>query len=72
MEMKNANETVGNRTRYLPASSMVPQPTVPLRALLPVQVFQSAYDRTPVTHCLSYCVVSNKMADNYWSGNYFE
>jgi len=26
---------------------MVPQPTVTLRALLPVQVFQFAYDRTP-------------------------
>jgi len=29
-------------------------------------------DRTPVTHCLSYCVISKEMAENYWRGNYFE
>jgi hypothetical protein len=70
--MKNSSDTVGNRTRDLPASSAVPQPSVPLRAVLPVQVFQFAYDRTPVTHYMSYCVVSNKMTDSYWSRNYFE
>ena len=25
--MKNSNDTIGNRTRYLPACSAVPQPT---------------------------------------------
>ena len=30
--MKNSNDTIGNRTRVLPACSAVPQPTVPLRA----------------------------------------
>jgi len=32
MSMKNSNDTMGNRTRDLPACSAVPQPTVPLRA----------------------------------------
>jgi hypothetical protein len=30
--MKNANDTIGNRTRDLPASSEVPQPTASPRA----------------------------------------
>ena len=30
--MKNSNDTIGNRTRDLPACSAVPQPTVPPRA----------------------------------------
>jgi hypothetical protein len=30
--MKNSNDTIGNRTRDLPAGSAVPQPTAPLRA----------------------------------------
>jgi hypothetical protein len=32
MSMKNSNNTIGNRTRDLPACSAVPQPTAPLRA----------------------------------------
>ena len=32
--MKNSNDTIGNRTRDLPACSAVPQPTAPPRALL--------------------------------------
>ena len=32
--MKNSNETIGNRTRDLPACSAVPQPTAPPRAPL--------------------------------------
>jgi hypothetical protein len=32
MSMKNSNDTIGNRTRDLPACSAVPQPTVPPRA----------------------------------------
>ena len=31
--MKNSNDTIGNRTRDLPACSAVPQPTVSTRAL---------------------------------------
>ena len=30
--MKNCNDTIGNRTRDLPACSAVPQPTAPPRA----------------------------------------
>jgi hypothetical protein len=33
MSMKNCNDTIGNRTRNLPACSTVPQPTAPLRTL---------------------------------------
>jgi hypothetical protein len=32
MSMKNSNDTIGNRTRDLPASSAVPQPAAPPRA----------------------------------------
>jgi len=32
MSMKNSNDSIGNRTRDLPACSVVPQPTVPPRA----------------------------------------
>ena len=31
--MKKSNDTIGNRTRDLPAGSAVPQPTAPPRAL---------------------------------------
>jgi len=31
MSMKNFNDTIGNRTRDLPACSAVPQPTAPPR-----------------------------------------
>ena len=34
MSMKNSNDTIGNRTRDLPACSAVPQPTAPPRAPL--------------------------------------
>jgi hypothetical protein len=36
MSMKNSNDTIGNRTRDLPACSAVPQPTAPPRAPLKV------------------------------------
>jgi hypothetical protein len=32
MSMKNSNDTIGNRTRDLPAGRAVPQPTAPPRA----------------------------------------
>jgi len=37
MSMKNSNDTIGNRSRDLPACSAVPQPTAPAAAcpLLP-------------------------------------
>ena len=31
MSIKNSNDTIGNRTRYLPSCSAVPQPTAPPR-----------------------------------------
>ena len=36
MSMKKSNDTIGNRTRDLPACSAVPQPTAPPRA--PIQL----------------------------------
>jgi len=32
VSLKNSNDTIGNRTRGLPACSAVPQPTTPQRA----------------------------------------
>ena len=32
--MKNSSDTIGNRTRDLPACSAVPQPTAPPRELI--------------------------------------
>jgi len=32
MSLKNSNDAIGNRTRYLSAFSAVPQPTAPPRA----------------------------------------
>jgi len=40
MSMKKSNDTIGNRTRDLPAFSAVPQPTAPPRA--PTSVIQLA------------------------------
>jgi hypothetical protein len=34
LSMKNSSDTIGNRSRYLPACSTVPQPTAPPRAPL--------------------------------------
>jgi len=34
MSMKNSNDTIGNRTRDLPACCAVPQPTAPPRTTL--------------------------------------
>jgi len=36
MSMKISNDTVGNRTRDLPASSVVPQPNAPLDSNSPL------------------------------------
>ena len=41
MSMKNSNNTIGYRTRDLPACSVVPQPTVPLRAPLPKHILNN-------------------------------
>jgi hypothetical protein len=35
MSMKNSSDTIGNRTRDLPACSAVPQPTAPPAACFP-------------------------------------
>jgi hypothetical protein len=40
MSMKNSNDTIGNRTRELPACTAVPQPTAPPRTPKGAQNFQ--------------------------------
>ena len=45
MSMKNSNDTIGDRTRDLPACSAVPQPTAPPRAI---------YQRVAVTYSNDY------------------
>jgi hypothetical protein len=46
MSMKNFNDTIGNRTRELPACSAVPEPTAPPRAP-PVLVYNKCFNRVP-------------------------
>jgi hypothetical protein len=46
MSMKNSIDTIGNRTRDLPACSAVPQPTAPPRT--PVYVSRFLYIRIHV------------------------
>jgi hypothetical protein len=44
--MKKSNDTIGNRTRDLPACNAVPQPTAPPRALTAMGnclLYQSPY-----------------------------
>jgi hypothetical protein len=41
MSMKNSNDTIGNRTRDLPACSAVPQPTATPRA----SIFYSTWEK---------------------------
>jgi len=45
--MKNANDTIGNRSRDLPTCSAMPQPTAPTRA--PLRVLKLLYLSTKST-----------------------
>jgi len=53
MSLKNSNDTIGNRTRDLPACRTVPQPTAPPRApnthpqVMPIQTFEKFSQQTP-------------------------
>ena len=53
MSMKNFNDTIGNRTRDLPACSAVPQPTGPPRA------HRNKCSRAKSLQLLSFASVSN-------------
>jgi hypothetical protein len=46
--MENSNDTIGNRTRNLPACSAVPQPTAAPRALTPRSTLKNSYVRSQV------------------------
>ena len=48
MSMKKSNDTIGNRTRDLPACSAVPQPTAPPRA--PFLTWALDGNAWPVSH----------------------
>ena len=56
--MKNYNDTIGNRTRGLPACSAVPQPTAPPRAPIYIYIytylylFMYIYIRTMTVHII--------------------
>jgi len=53
--MKNSVDTIGNRTRDLPACSAVPQPTAP--------------PRPPNLHVLSYtCIIKQNLLAQNWQG----
>jgi hypothetical protein len=43
MSMKNTNDTIGNRTRDLPACSAVPQPTSPRAEVCSYAVFEESF-----------------------------
>ena len=42
MSLKNSSDVIGNRTRYLPACSAVPQPTAPPRTLSRYRTFSKS------------------------------
>jgi hypothetical protein len=48
MSMKNSSDTIGNRTRNLPACSAVPQPTVPLRTAQKINIWGKITVRSSV------------------------
>ena len=60
--MKKCNNTIGNRTRDLPACSVVPQPTVPPRA--PLSVEQYIIQRPDTTSLKKQATMSYKLITN--------
>ena len=63
--MKNSNDTIGNRTRDLPACSAVPQPTAPPRApavkgILVIKEQQMCYILFLFLQITSRCVLKLK------------
>ena len=54
--MKNYNDTIRNQTRDLPACSMVPQPTVPLRASASIGATQNTKCCSRVIGVHGWCV----------------
>jgi hypothetical protein len=69
MTVKNSNDTVGNRTRYLLACSAVPHPTAPPRAPTPpYKVSLILWTRTPKSSQLAERLGQNWRASNYNKG----
>jgi hypothetical protein len=61
MSMKNSNDTIGNRTRELPAFSAVPQTTAPLRAPLNL-----------ICTCIRYIKIDNSSLERVEEFRYLE
>jgi len=74
MSMKNANDTIGNRTRDLPGCSAVPQPTAPPRtmqilAAVEVRPIRSQPQRWMPQHSLlRRCATNRKFAGSIPAG----
>jgi len=62
--MKKSNETIGNRTRDLPACSAVPQPTVPLRA---PNMYNKQNDKAVMNDTVFWHMTLCSLADRYKS-----
>ena len=50
MSIKNSNDAIGNRTRYLSACSAIPQPTAPTRASLKLELIGFPETSVITTH----------------------
>jgi len=57
ISMKNSNDTIGNRTRDLPACSAVPQPTAPPRASIYIKWSCIKHQVTNLEVIKSWCLV---------------
>jgi hypothetical protein len=66
-QLKKSNDTIGNRTRDLPACSAVPQPTAPLRAPMYIGMYVCMYACMHACVCVcmyvcSVCIHSTKIS----------
>ena len=63
MSVKNSSDTIGNRTRDVPACSAVPQPTAPPRAplssLVAYKIKEYHSDSSPALQCVGQPLFSN-------------
>ena len=61
--MKNSNDTIGNRTRDLPACSAVPQPTAPPRAPTDRNEYQEYFVAAKGGQCIRLTTLPHSCAD---------
>jgi hypothetical protein len=60
MSMKNSNDTIGNRTRDLPACRAVPQPTAPPAVEL-IKLLRNGRLQLGIVCCGRYCVMCSNL-----------